>query len=85
MISNPTVGWVAQHFSMMYQRARGMYFSAIDKGQMASMVYNWPHQDVRLVVLTDGSSVGGDLGIGGMAIAQAKIDVYVASGAYFPK
>lgn len=69
IIGNPTINWVANHFSLMYHRNRGMYFSAIDKGHMPGMVYNWPHDDVKLIVITDGSNVSGDLGIGGMAIA----------------
>ena len=36
-------------------------------------------------MVTDGSNVLGDQGIGGMAIVQAKIDIYVASGAYNPR
>lgn len=28
IVSNPTVAWVAKHFSLFYQRSRGMYFSA---------------------------------------------------------
>ena len=32
-----------------------MFFSARDKGEMASMVYNWENDDVDAVVVTDGS------------------------------
>lgn len=32
-----------------------MFFSARDKGEMASMVYNWDNDDVDAVVVTDGS------------------------------
>ena len=28
IINTPTVGWVVTHFSLMYHRARGMYFTA---------------------------------------------------------
>lgn len=38
-----------------------MFFSSQDKGQMASMIYNWPHNEVDAIVLTDGSRV---LGLG---------------------
>ena len=69
MISSPTVAFLANHFSTMYERTRGMFFSATDKGQMASMVYNWPHNDTKMVIITDGSGVGPDSGIGGMAVA----------------
>ena len=37
--------------------------SKYDKGQMGSMVYNWPHSDVHVIVVTDGSRI---LGLGGM-------------------
>jgi len=32
-----------------------MFFSAKDKGEMASMVYNWESDEVDAVVVTDGS------------------------------
>lgn len=37
------------------RRPRGMFFSAKDKGEMASMVYNWESDEVDAVVVTDGS------------------------------
>ena len=32
-----------------------MFFSANDVGEMTQMVYNWEHDDVDAVVVTDGS------------------------------
>ena len=32
-----------------------MFFSAHDVGEMAQMVYNWEHDDVDAVVVSDGS------------------------------
>ena len=61
IIYTPTVGWACQNFSQIYRRPRGMFFSAKDKNQMASMIYNWPHDKVDAIVLTDGSRV---LGLG---------------------
>ena len=37
------------------RRPRGMFFSANDVGEMAQMVYNWEHDDVDAVVVSDGS------------------------------
>ena len=47
-----------------------MFFSARDKGQCHAMVYNWPYDDVDVIVITDGSRILGlgDLGVYGMAI-----------------
>ena len=51
------------------------------------MVYNWEHDEVDAVVVTDGSRVLGlgDLGIGGLGIAIGKLDLYVAAGGFHPR
>merc|ERR1719293_102207 len=87
IIYTPTVGWACSHFSHLYRRPRGMYFCRKDRGEMASMVYNWDHDDVDAVVVTDGSRVLGlgDLGIGGLGISIGKLDLYVAAGGFHPK
>ncbi|XP_023345940.1 NAD-dependent malic enzyme 62 kDa isoform, mitochondrial [Eurytemora carolleeae] len=87
IIYTPTVAWACKNFSHLYRRPRGMYFSANDRGEMASMVYNWPSDDVDAVVVTDGSRVLGlgDLGIGGLGISIGKLDLYVAAGGFHPR
>merc|ERR1719427_2666230 len=87
IIYTPTVGWACSHFSHLYRRSRGMYFCPADKGEMASMVYNWESDQVDAVVVTDGSRVLGlgDLGIGGLGISIGKLDLYVAAGGFHPK
>jgi len=87
IIYTPTVGWACSHFSHLYRRPRGMYFCPEDKGEMASMVYNWESNEVDAVVVTDGSRVLGlgDLGIGGLGISIGKLDLYVAAGGFHPR
>jgi len=87
IIYTPTVGWACSHFSHLYRRPRGMYFCAKDRGEMASMVYNWDSDQVDAVVVTDGSRVLGlgDLGIGGLGISIGKLDLYVAAGGFHPR
>lgn len=46
IIYTPTVGLVCQNYSGLFRRPRGMYFSAKDKGEMMSMIYNWPAHQV---------------------------------------
>ena len=55
IIYTPTVGWACQNYSHLYRRPRGMFFSAHDVGEMAQMVYNWEHDEVDAVVVSDGS------------------------------
>ena len=64
-----------------------MFISPQDRGEMASMVYNWPSSEVDAVVVTDGSRVlgMGDLGIGGLGISIGKLDLYVAAGGFHPR
>jgi len=87
IIYTPTVGWACSHFSQVYRRPRGMFFSRHDKGEMASMVYNWEGDDVDAVVVTDGGRILGlgDLGIGGLGISIGKLDLYVAAGGFHPR
>lgn len=47
IIYTPTVGLVCQNYSGLFRRPRGMYFSAKDKGEMMSMIYNWPSDKVK--------------------------------------
>lgn len=64
-----------------------MYFSAKDKGEMMSMIYNWPAQQVDMIVITDGSRILGlgDLGVQGIGIPIGKLDMYVAAAGINPQ
>ncbi|KAG0029343.1 Malic enzyme [Podila clonocystis] len=86
IIYTPTVGEACQRFHSIYRRSRGMYFSSLDRGQMAAMVHNWPHDQVDVIVVTDGSRVLGlgDLGANGMQIPIGKLSLYVAGGGIRP-
>ena len=59
LIYTPTVGEVCLNFGNQYNRARGMYFTRQDRGMFGTMVYNWPHNDVHVIVVTDGSRILG--------------------------
>ncbi|XP_008232779.1 PREDICTED: NAD-dependent malic enzyme 2, mitochondrial isoform X3 [Prunus mume] len=87
VIYTPTVGLVCQNYSGLFRRPRGMYFSAKDKGEMMSMIYNWPAHQVDMIVLTDGSRILGlgDLGVQGIGIPIGKLDMYVAAAGINPQ
>ncbi|KAH1069350.1 hypothetical protein AAZX31_03G090000 [Glycine max] len=87
IVYTPTVGLVCQNYSGLFRRPRGMYFSAEDRGEMMSMVYNWPAEQVDMIVVTDGSRILGlgDLGVQGIGIAIGKLDLYVAAAGINPQ
>ncbi|GAA5811424.1 hypothetical protein MFLAVUS_004861 [Mucor flavus] len=87
IIYTPTVGEACLMSHSIYRRSRGMYFSSQDRGAMSAMVHNWPHDEVDVIVVTDGSRVLGlgDLGANGMQIPIGKLSLYVAAGGIRPR
>eukprot|EP01125_Pyxidicula_operculata_P009349 TRINITY_DN3079_c0_g1_i1.p1 TRINITY_DN3079_c0_g1~~TRINITY_DN3079_c0_g1_i1.p1 ORF type:complete len:582 (+),score=109.97 TRINITY_DN3079_c0_g1_i1:19-1764(+) len=81
------IGEVCKNFSTLFRRARGMYFSVLDKGVMNAMVHNWPEKEVELIVVTDGSRIlsMGDLGVSGMGVPISKTSLYVACAGIEPR